>query len=70
MKVKPILIVRFPQIFTEDQYYLMSELFESKVKDYHVIFIREGEKFVFECFYEKDFNHVKYDELKEIVKIK
>lgn len=46
----------------------IQESLSKKLNDYHVLFIEtfDGE-FSFEVFYEKDFNHIKYDELKDII---
>jgi hypothetical protein len=69
MMAKPIFIVCIPiddGIDTEEVLNSISEQFQ----DYHVL-VASSEyhtEITFKCFYEKDFDEVKYDELKGIVK--
>ncbi len=65
--VKPIFTIGIP---SEEG--LQNEVLDAltkKLDDYHVLFYNTyKEEFQFECFFEKDFNHVKFEELKQIVK--
>ena len=68
MKVKPIFIVRVPESFDEETLKGLADSLVDRFKDYHILVIVTDVKDVqFEVFYEKDFNEVKYEELKEIV---
>jgi hypothetical protein len=67
---KPIFIVGLPtQISQEDHDQVFFEV-SNKLTDYHVIAYRSpnSDEIDFKCFYEKDFDEVKYEELKQIVK--
>ena len=65
MKAKPIIIIRIPD--TTDK--VTKEDFGDMIKEYHIVTIREARiNIEFEAFYEKDFNEVKYEELKQIIK--
>ena len=72
---KPIFVVGIPNKF----YQLDSEIIEKiqtnldkRFNDYHVLVYSQyiTDDLKFDCFYEKDFNEVKYKELKKIVKEK
>ena len=40
-----------------------------ELKDYHtIVYVNSVDDIKLDCFFEKDFNHVKYEELKEIIK--
>lgn len=71
MAVKPIFIVKTPSYLPLSEISTMYEDISSASisDDYYVLFV-EGDSgdFEFECFFEKDFNHVKYEELKQIIK--
>jgi len=70
---KPIFLVGTPiqgDVF-EDQYHVknLANLIKSKIGDeYHVLVYGTGlAELKFQVFYEKDFNEVKYEELKAII---
>ena len=70
MKAKPIFIVIMP-LGSENDLEMVRETqkrIESIMPDYHVlVFMEDREDVKFEAFYEKDFNKVKFEELKRIV---
>lgn len=69
--VKPIFIVKVPNMHTMKQMSDIRKALDNMplTKEYFVLVINtELEKWEFECFYEKDFNEVKYNELKQIIK--
>ena len=69
MKAKPIFIIGLPNELPEEGYTEFEKHISEKLNDYHVlIFTHSGDEIKFECFYEKDFNKVKYEELKEIIR--
>ena len=71
MKPKPILIISFPNSMAGEGFDDYCDGIADSMPDYHVIFIsHESTEWTFQCFYEKDFNHVKYEELKELIKNK
>lgn len=64
---KPIFIIRTP--FTDIEYDFKDVV--NDLKDYHILIINEDRQDIFfQCYYEKDFNEIKFEELKEIVKSK
>lgn len=67
---KPIFLAGIPRKLSSPE--SLSELqkkFERDMPDYHIIvYTSDGYQIKFEVFYEKDFNEVKYKELKQIVK--
>ncbi len=68
MKPKPILVIGIPHNQGYDIDNVLTEIGKD-LKDYHVfVYLSESIKDpVFQCFYEKDFDHVKYEELKAII---
>ena len=68
MKPKPIIVIRVPDhvdMGIED----IREDFSSVAEDYHILIIAEERDDIdIDIFYEKDFNKVKYEELKRIIK--
>jgi hypothetical protein len=67
---KPIFIIKLPEksIDLGDVEKLITPI-QRDLYDYHVLCIfHEGNNIEIEIFYEKDFNEVKFEELKEIVK--
>lgn len=65
---KPIFIVGIPNIQSEEQMSNITKSLEQRMTDYHVlVYLIETETPTFECFYEKDFDEVKFEELKEII---
>ena len=65
---KPILIIKNPS-YDPKTWEALSDI-ANNIDDYHVIVVRSNESsdIVFECFYEKHFNEVKFEELKKIIK--
>ena len=73
MKAKPIFTISIPSGSEDDTKMCedISKLLHEKMKDYHTLVFVHGESDVkVEVFYEKDFNKVKFAELKKIVKDK
>jgi len=67
---KPIFLVGLPTrgIDEGDIDYIHSKL-NRELYDYHfLIYPYYGKNIKFECFYEKDFNEIKYEELKKIIR--
>ena len=65
---KPIFIVKVPESLKE-YFGVVTNSVRSGIKDYHCITVLSNvQDFEFQVFYEKDFNEVKYEELKQIVK--
>lgn len=74
MGAKPIFIVGLPKVEGEDNQDLLERMRYTHdaaaltMTDYHVIIHPiEGNEMKFQVFYEKDFNEVKYEELKSII---
>jgi hypothetical protein len=70
MTAKPIFIIRVPKRFLKDIAETQNELQKTIGKDYYILILCDefnSDKVEFECFHEKDFNEVKYEELKQIV---
>lgn len=67
---KPIFIIELPEL---DDYYPkidgIREVISSKLEDYYVlVFVNPLlEEVKFQVFYEKDFNEIKFEELKQII---
>lgn len=72
LSVKPILVIRIPAPIPSEQ--IKSIKKDKKIqeikKEYHVLVTESYliNDVQFEVFYEKDFNEVKYEELKEIIR--
>ena len=67
-KTKPILTIGIPEASFEIVQRLQKQI-KRQMKDYHVlVYASNGDEPKFQVFYEKDFNKVKFNELKEIVK--
>ena len=72
---KPILVISFPYSYQEDDtdYWrnMQKQTKELLNDEYHVLFLSVDEDVCevarVEVFYEKDFNIVKYEELKQII---
>jgi hypothetical protein len=64
---KPILIIGVPSSIDLKEY--IADLRESEIKEdyYIIIYTTNDNEFTFQVFYEKDFNEVKYEELKRII---
>tara|TARA_R110000868_G_scaffold277326_1_gene537110 strand:- start:324 stop:551 length:228 start_codon:yes stop_codon:yes gene_type:complete len=70
MKAKPIFIIKLPTFTFDADTQVFTDSVKEGLKEYNVMVI-ESESFEeigFECFYEKDFNEVKFEELKQMVK--
>ncbi len=74
---KPIFIAGIPRIIGNSRtgdVRDIQKMLEEKFADYHVlVYLKcedEGGEPDFQVFYEKDFDEVKYEELKEIVRAK
>jgi len=73
MKPNPIVIITLPHTtdITERSDKIHDALSPDFLKDYYVFVLSGDVKYPnISVFYEKDFNQVKYDELKEIVETK
>ena len=69
-QVKPIVTVSIPfMVGMEQQAKIAEDLNKMMGKDYYIlVFIAAVTEPRFQVFYEKDFNEVKYEELKEYIK--
>ena len=68
---KPILVISLPYSASiADHQEARNNLYKKEIKDdYHIlVIVSSKEETIIEVFYEKDFNEVKFEELKEIVK--
>lgn len=66
---KPIFTVGLPNQTPKQILKDVQSNLSSQFNDYHIlVYSHFGEDVKFDCFYEKDFNDVKYEELKKIVK--
>jgi|LakMenEpi03Aug12_release.lakeMendotaPanAssembly.Ray.scaffolds.fasta_scaffold3184345_2 hypothetical protein len=67
---KPIFLIGVTNdIRNEEQVHNIRKAIQRKIKDYHVlVYTSKTSEFDFKCFYEKDFDNVRFEELKEIVK--
>jgi hypothetical protein len=64
---KPIFLVGLPYEAANQIHVFQQEL-DRVLTDYHtLIYIHNKDEIEFRAFYEKDFNEVKYEELKSIV---
>ena len=73
LKPKPILVISLGQFVANDEVDSISEAIKRTgvEQDYYVLvtFLNTNEPLVdFQVFYEKDFDEVKYEELKKIIK--
>jgi len=66
---KPIFTIGLPDHWTHKDIQPLQEQLDENFKDYYVlIYVSDAKTCKFQCFYEKDFNKVKYEEFKKIVK--
>lgn len=66
--IKPIFIVKVPYD-SQDELEIIWRNLEKKMTDYHVIVcLHDSLDMDFTVLYEKDFNEVKFEELKKIIK--
>ena len=68
--VKPIFIITINNDLTSEEMHNIQASLKKEMPDYYVLLntSSEVEGIKFECFYEKDFNSIRFEELKEIVK--
>jgi len=69
-KPKPIVIVKIGLLSNTEENKKLTDMLEDRFEGYHVLvcFVGNLPEPEFQVFYEKDFNHVKFEELKQIVK--
>ena len=69
-EVKPILFVRLPRQAHQESLHITRETLKKDLKDYHTLVTigTDNNEVEMEVFFEKDFNEVKYEELKSIIK--
>jgi len=68
--IKPIFTIGIPNATQKDLINIQRNT-TKQLEGYHVLvysYYSDDEEIKFECFYEKDFNEVKFEELKEIIK--
>ena len=67
---KPIFLVELPISTNEEEVIGIQSMLESKMTDYYcIVYIsRSSYDIDFKVFYEKDFDEIKYEELKEMVR--
>lgn len=65
--VKPIVLVRMQSSYDLGFLKETREMLKNRLIDYNILLIRQNniDRIEFEVFYEKDFNKVKYEELKK-----
>jgi len=65
---KPIFTVGISQKVSQDIIGGMQKQLEHKMSDYHIlVYKHKQDGLKFNCYYEKDFDTVKFKELKEII---
>ena len=67
---KPIFLVGLPMDFETNIVQNIQQMLEDKIQDYHpLVYIKkDGDEIDFKALYEKDFDEVKFEELKELVR--
>lgn len=66
---KPIFLVGLPQMASIEQIEEVQKNLERKIEQYYpLVYQTNGNEIDFKCFFEKDFDEVKYEELKQIVR--
>lgn len=66
---KPIFLVGTPQPVNREQIESLQKNLEVKLEQYYpLVYTTKGSEMEFKCFFEKDFDEVKFEELKEIVR--
>ena len=66
---KPIFLVGLPQMTSIEQVEGVQKNLERKLEQYYpLVYLTNGSEIDFKCFFEKDFDEVKFEELKEIVR--
>ena len=67
--IKPIFLVGLPKGASIEQIEQSQKSLESKLDGYYALVYSTNETEIqFKCFFEKDFDNIKFDELKQIVK--
>ena len=67
--IKPIFLVGLPQMTSREQVEGVQKNLERKLEQYYpLVYLTNGSEIDFKCFFEKDFDEVKFEELKEIVR--
>jgi len=66
---KPIFLVGLPQMVTQEMIENVQKTLEYKLEEYYpLVYLSGSSEIEFKCFFEKDFDEVKFEELKEIVR--
>lgn len=66
---KPIFLVGIPNPENIELIACIQESLEEKLEQYYpLVYTTKGSEIEFKCFFEKDFDEVKFEELKEIVR--
>jgi hypothetical protein len=66
---KPIFLVGLPQMVSFEQIEEVQKNLEQKLEQYYpLVYMTNSGEIDFKCFFEKDFDEVKFDELKQIVR--
>lgn len=66
---KPIFLVGLPNMVSMEEVESFQKSLEHKLEGYYTLVYNTNESEIqFKCFYEKDFDDVKFEELKQIVK--
>lgn len=66
--IKPIFLVGLPTSYENAAIEKIQKNIQGKLNDYHVlVYPSINVDFDFKCFFEKDFEDVKFEELKEMV---
>jgi len=67
---KPIFLVGVPMDFEPHIVQNIQQVLEEKIKDYHPLVYtkKDCDEIDFKALYEKDFDEVKFEELKELVR--
>jgi len=65
---KPILTIGIPNIEHHKLRQEIEDNIQRRFNDYHVlVYSTTKDDIKFECFFEKDFNEVKYEELRQLI---
>ena len=66
---KPIFLVGLPQMASREQIEDVQKNLEQKLEQYYpLVYQTNRNEIDFKCFFEKDFDEVKYEDLKQIVR--
>lgn len=66
---KPIFLIGVPKTTAIKNIENFQKSLEKKLEDYYtLVYLTTESEIQFKCFYEKDFDDVKFEELKQIVK--